>query len=37
MNTDLTSEFTKEEVVLALKQIHLTKALGPDGMSIIFC
>ena len=37
MNADLTREFTMEEVVSTLKQIHLTKTLGPDGMSIIFC
>ena len=37
MNTDLNREFTNEEVVSALKQIHLTKTLGPDGMPIIFC
>ena len=36
MNLDLISEFTREEVELALKQIHPTKAPGPDDMSAIF-
>ena len=36
MNTNLTRDFTKEEVTIALKQIHPTKALGFDGMSAIF-
>ena len=29
-------EFTKKEVEEALKQMHPTKALEPDGMSVIF-
>ena len=36
MNESLTQVFTREEVATALKQIHPTKALGPDGMSAIF-
>ena len=36
MNQDLIREFTKEEVEDSLKQMHPTKALGPDGMSVIF-
>ena len=36
MNESLTRVFTREEVVTALKQIHPTKAPGPDGMSVIF-
>ena len=36
MNQSLIKEFTKEEVVAALKQMHPTKAPGPDGMSAIF-
>ena len=32
----LTKEFTKEEMEEALKQMHPTKAPGPDGMSAIF-
>ena len=36
MNMELTRGFTKEEVVVALKQLHLTKSLGPNGMSTLF-
>ena len=36
MNQSLIKEFTKEEVVATLKQMHPTKAPGPDGMSAIF-
>ena len=36
MNMELTRGFTKEEVVVALKQMHPTKSLGPDGMSTLF-
>ena len=36
MNESLVREFTREEVVAALKQIHLNKAPGPDGMSVVF-
>ncbi|KAL0004281.1 hypothetical protein SO802_011842 [Lithocarpus litseifolius] len=36
MNADLSRAFTREEVATALKQIHPTKAPGPDGMSAIF-
>ena len=36
MNESLTRVFTREEVVTTLKQIHPTKAPGPDGMSAIF-
>ena len=36
MNTDLTREFTKVEVVHALKQMAPLNAPGPDGMPPIF-
>ena len=36
MNESLSHTFTREEVATALKQIHPTKAPGPDGMSAIF-
>ena len=36
MNEGLDRVFTREEVATALKQIHPTKALGPDGMSALF-
>ena len=36
MNEDLNVEFKAEEVWNALKQMHPTKAPGPDGMSPIF-
>ena len=36
MNQNLNRNFTREEVAIALKQIHPTKAPGPDGMSAIF-
>ena len=36
MNENLNKSFTREEVAIALKQIHPTKAPGPDGMSTIF-
>ena len=36
MNQSFIKEFTKEEVLVVLKQMHLTKAPGPDGMSAIF-
>ena len=36
MNESLNKNFTREEVTTALKQMHLTKAPGPDGMSAIF-
>ena len=36
MNMELTRGFTKEEVVIALKQMHPTKSPGPDGMSALF-
>ena len=36
MNEDLLAEFRAEEVWFALKQMHPTKAPGPDGMSPIF-
>ena len=36
MNESLTRVFTREEVGTALKQIHPTKAPGPNGMSSIF-
>ena len=36
MNARLTRNFSREEVVIALKQIHPIKTPGPDGMSAIF-
>ena len=36
MNEQLTKEFQKEEVLQVISQMHLTKALGPNGMSAIF-
>ena len=36
MNESLTRAFTREEVAIALKQIHPTKAPRPDGMSAFF-
>ena len=36
MNEDLIAEFKAEEVWYALKQMHPTKAPGPDGMPPIF-
>ena len=36
VNESLTREFTSEEVVATLKQIHPKKAPGPDGMSAVF-
>ena len=36
MNAELISEFTKAEVEVALKQMALLKAPGPDGMLPIF-
>ena len=36
MNMELTRGFTKEKVVVALKQMHPTKSPGPDGMSTLF-
>ena len=35
MNGDLTKEFQKEEVIQAFRQLHPTKASGPDSMSSI--
>ena len=36
MNSELTRTFTREEVVIALKQLHPTKSPGPDGMLALF-
>jgi len=36
INESLIREFTRDEVVVALKQIHPNKAPGPDGMSAVF-
>ena len=36
MNEQLTKEFQKEEIIQAISQMHLTKALGPDSISAVF-
>ena len=36
MNMELSRNFTREEIVTALKQIHPTKSPGPDGMPALF-
>ena len=36
MNQLLIKEFTREEIEVALNQMHPIKALGPNGMSAIF-
>ena len=36
MNQLLIQEFTREEIEVALNQMHPTKAPGPDDMSAIF-
>ena len=36
MNMELSKNFTKEEIVTTLKQIHPTKSPRPDGMSALF-
>ena len=36
INTELTKTFTRDEVIKALQQIHPTKALGPNDMSVDF-
>lgn len=36
MNQRLEEMYTEEEVVIALKQMHPTKAPGPDGMPVLF-
>ncbi|XP_021754445.1 uncharacterized protein LOC110719774 [Chenopodium quinoa] len=36
MNALLTEAFTREEVICALKHMHPTKALDPDGMPTLF-
>ena len=36
MNHDLIKDFSAEEVRIALRQMHPTKAPGPDSMSAIF-
>ena len=36
MNEELTQTFTAQEVRVALKQMYPLKALGPDGMPLIF-
>ena len=36
MNEELLADFTREEVVVALKQMEPLKAPGPDGLSLLF-
>ena len=36
MNDELLAEFKADEVAQAINQMHPTKSLGPDGMSLIF-
>ncbi|GAV69578.1 hypothetical protein CFOL_v3_13079, partial [Cephalotus follicularis] len=36
MNEALMTGFTRNEIEIALRQMHLTKALRPDGMPAIF-
>lgn len=36
MNPRLLQKFTEDDIVAALKQIHLNKALGPDGLPNLF-
>ena len=36
MNDELLAEFKADEVARAINQMHLTKSLGPDGMSPFF-
>lgn len=36
MQQRLNENFTKEKVIVALKQMHSTKTPGPDGMAPIF-
>ena len=36
MNSELSRAFTREDVVMAFKQLYPTKSPGPDGMSALF-
>lgn len=36
MRGDLNKDYTTKEVTVALKQMHLSKAFGPDGMPLLF-
>lgn len=36
MNADILKPYTKDDIKVMLIQMHPSKALGPDGMSLLF-
>ena len=36
MNATLTTKYTREKIVFAIKSMHPTKAPSPDGMPTLF-